>query len=227
VALRAWEGALPGLRWRVAEPEAADVRLAFAAPPQDEAASIPRAGRAAADCALDADALAQGARVLPARLVRATVVLRREGRDALGRPVPLTPDELAGAALHELGHALGFQGHARRGDTVMLRSTEAVRRAGRRVRAGRPFADATLRALYAVPSGAVVERRAVGPAHTRPVDRMRRLARERGWTGPTVRVGDRAARIAWEDANAPTGRLLLEGLQKGTFLPFCLSHCPE
>jgi len=52
------------------------------------------------------------------------VRLQRVNRDLLGRVVPLSPEQFTGAALHELGHALGFQGHAAAGGSVLRRDTE-------------------------------------------------------------------------------------------------------
>jgi hypothetical protein len=137
--------------------------------------------------------------VLPARLVFASIHMWRGGFDMLGRPVPHSEAEFVGSALHEFGHALGFQGHARLGRSIMVKETDAVRRAGQSLLAGRTFGDHTLRALYSVPSGSVVERVSVAADRTERVDRMMRIARERGFAGPYVRVGDLEGRIAWHD----------------------------
>jgi hypothetical protein len=208
-ALRAWEGAGLGLRFRIGGAPERGIAIRFAPEPEPGEAT-PRAGLTHADCAVDAAVLARPPRaVVPARLDSAAVLLRRSERDVRDRRVPHTPEELLGSALHELGHALGFQGHARRGSTVMNVSVDAVRRVGRRVLAGGPFEDAALEALYAVPSGAVVGRVPVAAGLTEPVERLARLARRRGLAGPWVRVGDRTARIDWRDAEGIAYPLLV------------------
>jgi hypothetical protein len=105
--------------------------------------------------------------------------------------------------LHELGHALGFQGHVARGSSVLSRSVDTVQRVGRRVLAGHPLEAPAVRALYAVASGRVVARSRVAAARTRPFDAMQALARSRDLSGPFVRVGDRLARMAWLPGSGP------------------------
>lgn len=193
-ALRAWQGAIPELRFAVVDAAAgADLAVRFATPAPD------RTAQTGAECQVDLDAVRRSAR-LSARIASARVELRRTELDWRGQERALDDEELLGSALHELGHALGFQGHARRGRTVMVRSLEDVRRAARRVLAGEPFSDATVAALYRVPSGSVVDRRALPVGRTAPLDRLRAVARQRAFAGPYLRVGDRAARIAWLDA---------------------------
>ena len=193
-ALRAWQGAVPDLRLEaIGAGSSAELAIRFDAP------GPARAAQTGAECGVDLDAPRRGAR-LTARLASARVELRRTQRNWRDQEVALSDEELLGSALHELGHALGFQGHARRGPTVMVRSLEEVRRAARHVLAGEPFADATVAALYRVPSGSVVGRRALPAGRTAPLDRLRAIAQQRGLAGPYVRVGDRAARIAWHDA---------------------------
>jgi len=81
------------------------------------------------DCRLATDRVDPDAARIDAELVGATVrVARRSGPDWRGQSRPLGRDQLLGVLLHELGHALGFSGHARRGDTVMVREVDAVRR---------------------------------------------------------------------------------------------------
>jgi hypothetical protein len=81
----------------------------------------------------------------------------------------------------------------------MVKENDVARWAARSVLKGKPFSDHTLRALYAVPSGTVVKRATVDAFRTEPVDRMARLAGERGFAGPFVRVGDDHGRLAWRD----------------------------
>ncbi len=198
-ALRAWEGAGLGVRFeRLAPGAPAAVEIRFL-PDVAPGAKAPRAAEAAVDCALDADALDAAGAVLPARVVSASIQLRRGDRDMVGRFVAVTPEQLAGATLHELGHALGFQGHARAGESAMVRTLADVKRLGRRALADEAFRDDALSALYAVPSGSVVRRLRVGDGHTESADRLAALATERGFTGPFAQVGDRVARVHWRD----------------------------
>jgi len=190
-ALRAWEDTVPGVRFAVGVPASeADLVIRFETP------SPERSAQTAAECGVDLDAPRDEQR-LPARLVSARVALRRTHRNWRDQEVELTDEELLGSALHELGHALGFQGHARRGRTVMVRSLDDVRLAARRLLAGKPFRDATVAALYRVPSGSVVGRHSLPVGRTALLDRLRATAPRHGLAGPILRVGDQAARIAW------------------------------
>jgi len=194
LALQAWSGAGLGV---VLEPtrdaERADISIRIGG------AAAGFAAQTAAECGLLADA-ASGP-TLPARLVSAQVMLRRADRDVFRHPVPLSREEFLGSALHELGHALGFQGHVRRSGSVMVRNVEAVRHIGRRLLAGQRFHDATLEALYRVESGAVLDRRPLSPGRTESVDRLLAIARTHDFTGPFVRVGDRSGRLTWWDGD--------------------------
>ncbi len=208
-ALGAWEGAGLGVRFAVGEAPGRGIEIRFAPRPETEN-ELPRAGLTFADCAVEPEALtALPDTVVPARLVFASVRLHRAGRDLLGRSVAHTSDELIGTALHELGHALGFQGHASRGDTVMQASADSVRRIGRRVSGGEHFTDSTLRALYAVASGVVVGQVTVSRERTDLVDRMASLAGRLELSGPLLRVGDRAARLDWRGPGGGVYPLLI------------------
>jgi len=197
--LAAWEGAGLGVRFERGAAPGTGIELRFIEP-ESGATSTHYAANTITNCAVEPAALDGGSgAVLPARLVFASIYLWRGGFDAIGRPVPHSQAEFAGSALHELGHALGYQGHAALGRTVMVKELDAARRAGERVLAGRPFADATLRALYAVPSGTVVKRAVVPERRSDRVEALRRIAAQRGFAGPWVRVGDIDGQIAWRD----------------------------
>jgi hypothetical protein len=115
----------------------------------------------------------------------------------MGRKVPHSNAEFLGSALHEFGHALGFQGHATVGRSVMVRETDVSRRLGVSLAKGRPFADETVRALYAVPNGTVVKRVPISMSRTDRFDRMVAIAAERDLRGPYVRVGEPNGQVAW------------------------------
>jgi len=148
-----------------------------------EAAAVTRA-TAAAVAALDAE-------IVYARIRLA----RRTPRDWRGRDRPLAAAELAGAAAHELGHALGLPGHVARSGSVMVRNREQVARIGASLLAGEPLREPVLRALYAAPSGHVVRRVPVSPVRTELTDTLAARARALGLRGPYVRTGDTSARI--------------------------------
>ena len=195
LALAAWTEAGLGLSLAAAsEGEPADISIGIGAVGQGFSA------RTGTECGLAGVDASDG--VLPARLVAAEIELRRADLDVRRHVVPLSPEEFLGSALHELGHALGFQGHVRGGSSVMVRNVETVRGIGRRLLAGQPFRDASLEALYRIESGVVVGRTPLPEGRTRAVDRLLAIAAARGFRGPVVRVGDRGARISWWDEDA-------------------------
>ena len=201
LALHAWQQAL-GVRFAEAEP--AEIEIAFAADDADFAATTE------ADCRVERAAHSAGETLrLPARLAHAAVELRRAQLDARGHRIALDEAQQLGAALHELGHALGYAGHAKGGDTVMVRTVESVRDAGRRVLAGQPFRDDTLAALYRVEPGAVVARSALPAGRSGPVDRLAALSDQAGDGSLLVRAGDRRERIAFVDAEGNALRVFL------------------
>jgi hypothetical protein len=198
-ALRAWEGAGLGVRFAPAEDAGNGIEIRFVGGTVDTAAGQDTAN-SVVDCAIAPLSQQVGPSVVGARLVAARILIARlTNQDMQGRQRPLSDGELAGSALHELGHALGLQGHARQGDTVMVREVERIARAGKHLLAGQRFADPTLRALYRLPSGAVVGGGALDRCRTDLVDRMARLAEENGLAGPFARVGEAAARLWWRD----------------------------
>ncbi len=221
--LRAWEAAGLGVHFGAAEPgRGIEIRYA-----EDQFPESPRAATAVADCRVDPAALeAPGGELLSAEIVFASIHLSRSGRDKVGRTVPWARDERVGALLHEMGHALGFQGHALR-NSVMVASVDAVRAAGRRQMAGQPLRDDTLRALYALPSGVVLARAEIGAQRTAAVDRMLPLARRRGLRGPFAQVGDRAARIVWRDAHRTSYALTIWNPKEVLRRPGSLALYPE
>jgi hypothetical protein len=189
-ALRAWEAVIPGLRFEVVAGEA-PVRLRF----RDTG---PEGARTAADCEVTPPIAGDGP--LHARMVSAQIELRRAERDPWGRPIELAATELLGSAVHELGHALGLQGHAQGGKSVMVRETDSVRKIGEKLndeKKAKPLQEPAMQALYSLPSGTVIERRALAPGATKAVDEIARRAEAQGAARAQVRVGDRTAAVRW------------------------------
>jgi len=188
-ALRAWEDAGLGVRFAPADPGSGSLVFAFSAQETADASTF-------ADCRIGKTPVeAAGGRVLAAELVRAEIYLPRSTRpDPRGHTRPLSDSEQMGIALHELGHALGFQGHAQR-DSIMAKDRDELVRRGRRVLGGASWDEPTLRALYALPTGTVLSRIAVSPFRTARFDALAALAEERAMAGPIARVGDSEARI--------------------------------
>ena len=186
--LRAWEDAVPGLRFELTPADAA-LRLRF----REEGRE---AAHTAASCRVAPPFDREEA--LDARLVAAEVSLRRAEPDAWGRPRALSPAELAGSAAHEIGHALGLQGHARSGRSALRRESPAVRRLGERLLAGEPLREPAARALYALPPGVRVGRRALPPGATDGVDEVARRAAARGGGAARLQLGDDALRVVWK-----------------------------
>jgi hypothetical protein len=204
LALRAWEQAL-GVRFEEAEP--AQIEIEFA-PDDAEFAAVTEA-----ECRVGGAAQApQAGPRLEAGIARARVSLRRAQIDGRGHHIQVDEAQQVGAALHELGHALGYQGHAARGDTVMVQTVETVRDVGARVLAGRDFRDDTLAALYRVDSGVVVARAPLPSGRSVPVDRLAALAAREGDGSLLVRTGDRSGRVAFVDPAGSTLRVFLRNL---------------
>jgi hypothetical protein len=153
------------------------------------------AGRTVTDCKLD-----ESGEVASARLVKARVdVARASGPGPLGKMHPLSPSAWLGAWTHELGHALGYQGHLRSGVDPMRLEPDYQRFVGERIASGSPVDSPALRALYARPNGTLLGSAALPEGRTADVDEIRRLARQANVEGPFLRSGDRAARIFWEN----------------------------
>jgi hypothetical protein len=194
--MHAWEGAGLGVRFTSGAPAGVGIHVTFIDPKGGTTGGY--AANTITDCAVDPEALTRdpGGR-LAAELVYASIHLWRGGYDNVGRKVSHSNEEFLGSALHEFGHALGFQGHAILGPTVMVKEVDSARWAGKALLKEKPFRDATLRALYAIPSGTVVKRVPIDEARTRRVEIMARIAAERGLRGPFVRVGDIDGQLAW------------------------------
>ena len=195
-ALAAWEGAGLGVSFaRVERLVGRGIEFEFVAGMLSWAAST------VAECAVDGEPSAAPGAALDAGMVAASI--------QLGRNDP----RLVGSALHELGHALGFQGHPRRGDSIMLRDAKRLLATSVRVGRGGDFSDATLAALYALPSGTVLARLPLPSGRSAVLDRLAEIASQQGWRGPRLQVGDNAARIGWHDADGAWVFVRITGLR--------------
>lgn len=224
-ALRAWESAGLGVRFQRVEQGEELVTIRFD-DESSETATGEGVGSTIAECRLG-DASASGD-PLPAQMRGAVVrVARRTPKNPLHRDRALTSEQIAGIALHELGHALGFQGHVSHGDTAMVRSRDEITARGRAAMNGERLGDATLRALYSLPSGAVVRRSSVGPSRTDVLDRLAQAALRLGLRGPFVRVGDRDGRVFWRDADGEEYGVVVADVARSIREPGWLVLLPE
>ena len=218
-ALEAWAGAGLGVRFEIVEADAeAEIHL-DAAPEDVENARGRGAGGTDADCTLSPD----GGMALESARVR---VGRRGGTNAAGRARGIDEAELLGTLIHELGHALGFQGHPATG-SVMSRELSRVRMTGRAVLDGRRFYDPTLAALYALPSGMVLARHSVSRYRTQLPIQLATRAEAEGFAGPFLRVGDRAARIFYRDDEGAEYGVQLANLREALRDPSRAVFLPE
>ena len=204
LALQGWESAGLGVRFEETDAQRARIEMRFVGFEERRAAGGIGAGTGytVSSCAVKSEQLFDAARdvALPFELTRSTVSLRRSNLSMIGQQVPLSEDELVGAALHELGHALGFPGHLAVPAGVMSKSVDTVRRHGRRLRAGEGFSSPTLAALYAVPNGTIVGRTKLAPGEAEVFADAVEIARRENWSAMHVRVGEKDALVYWEDA---------------------------
>jgi hypothetical protein len=215
-ALRAWQTAGLGVSFRVSERAPGPlprrgIEIDFVDDP--ERGAPVGSGDTVADCAIAAEAgrvaadaqrpsgEPPGALPISAELHYASVYLRRALPDLLGRSQPLSSTELLGAAVHELGHALGFSGHVASGGSVMSAhgQIDSARRWGRRIEAGGSLDAPTLRALYALPSGVRVGWLPLRDAQLEPLRALAGRAESARLRGPFVRVAERSARLFWRE----------------------------
>lgn len=215
-AVAAWQGAGLGIefavdRWQETPPLAGIV-VELVDPNPDAAGD---AANTIADCAVPQQVSrpsedTPGAPV-DAVLQYASIHLSSKREDLLGRQQQLSSTELLGAAVHELGHALGFAGHVARGASVMSShgQLDAVRRWGKRIERGEPLSAPTLAALYAAPSGAWVGWLPLERGQLDPVRAVAALATAVGMRGPWVRVGEVSSRMLWRDERARSAAVVV------------------
>jgi hypothetical protein len=201
-ALDAWEAAGLGLRfarrpWSDEPPLAGIVFEILDTRREGPAGSADTIADCAVPTALpDGETLADP---VDAELQYASIHLRRELLNELGRAVPLTETELVGAVAHELGHALGLAGHVASPGSLMSShgQVDAARRFGSSILEGRPLEVPTLSAVYALPPGTRVGWLPLTRVQLEPLIAVGAAAAQAGLRGPWVRVGTGSARILW------------------------------
>ena len=205
-ALKAWESAGLGISFIEAEkPLSHGIEVVF----RSEHQSRPKGtGDALADCRM-ASAF-EGASPLEAHLSWASIHLNRSLPSWKGVEIALEEDQLLGAMLHELGHALGFSGHVVSGDSIMVADRAKVRAIARGVARGKSLPAPELVALYAVPSGLRVGHRPLEPAQRRLFSSLTAKAESLSWLGPFSRVGDVRALFFYRDEQGRRHGLQIE-----------------
>jgi hypothetical protein len=132
----------------------------------------------------------------PGSLRHAEIRMRARSVDALDRSQPIAAADWTGALMHELAHALGFQGHVRSGDSVLVLEQDRLRRAGRQALAGKVWHDEVLEALYRLEVGRELGERALSPATGYWLRELE--ARDDSMERAVVAwVGDRQAELRW------------------------------
>lgn len=131
-----------------------------------------------------------------ATLVDVEIRMRRGLWNVVDVWTAVAPEEWAGAFAHELGHALGFQGHIRKARSLLGRDQDVLRRAGRAALAGEALAVPALEGLYALESGHRLDKRAVSPGTERWRARVEAALVDRD-VRHLSRVGDSAAELVW------------------------------
>lgn len=197
-ALAAWEDAGIGVRFTQVPPSGAQLQLRSV----ESGLRRDNGTRAAALTIVDCQLQEAAAAAPRAALVSAEITLARTvGPDFRGRSRELSASEHLGAWVHEIGHALGYQGHWRRGDDPMRVEPDFQRLVGERLRAGGRLTSPALAALYRRPSGTTLRRDPVPVERTADVTRLAELARGADLAGPFLRSGDTFARIFWKEAD--------------------------
>lgn len=141
-------------------------------------------------------------------LTSAVIRMRSTVLDQIDEAVAVAAEDWTGALMHELGHALGFQGHLGGGRSVLLLDQSELRRAGRSALAGKDWRDETLAALYEIVPGRRLGRRPLSARSQRWRAGLEVASGEQG-DGPFARVGDRHAELEWQSASGEALRLHL------------------
>lgn len=136
------------------------------------------------------------------RVRSAEVRIRRQRIDSAGRDREANAEEWIGAMVHELGHALGFQGHVVRGRALLQREQSELRSLGRDVIARKPIEAPSLSALFRLPQGARLGEVALSDRGERArlaasAAVAEETSRRGAPGGPWSIAGDDAARLVW------------------------------
>lgn len=136
-------------------------------------------------------------------LVKSEIRIKRSRLDWTGVSREAMADEWVGALMHEIGHALGFAGHAARGDSILVREQSRLRASGRRALAGEAWRDETLEALYRLRPGQKLGSRPLRAETISILHEIREIvARDSSASSRRVEmrssVGDREGRIQWQ-----------------------------
>ena len=206
MALKAWESAGLGISFIAVEKRLSHgIDVDF----RSESQSRPKGtGDALADCRMAPPF--EGAGPLAAQLSFASIHLNRSLPSWKGVEIALEDDELLGAMLHELGHALGFSGHVVSGDSIMVADKAKVRAIARVVARGESLPAPELVALYSVPSGLRVGHLPLEPAQRRLFSSLTAKAESLDWEGPFSRVGDIRALFFYRDEKGRRHGLQIE-----------------
>ncbi|MBJ22362.1 MAG: hypothetical protein CL933_23365 [Deltaproteobacteria bacterium] len=145
-------------------------------------------------------------------LLRSEIRIRRAMRDNAGRDRFASDAEWVGALMHELGHALGFVGHAAVGDSLVYLEESRLRALGRRALTGRPVPAPNLTALYSLAPGRVLGAVEASAKSRIWIEAVATLIAERNLrlgpaVGPIASTGDREARLVWRWAGGIVAEL--------------------
>lgn len=204
LAMRAWEDLGLGLHFRETSRRKAMILVNAWESPVANASGV-GSGRAIADCYVH-DTNPWYAELQSAQVDIALLT----PKNIRGDTRALTDEEFTGLAIHELGHALGYQGHSDKRGAAMVRDRFISKLLGRRVLTKKKIKAPGVEQLYSLPAGRIRTRVQTGNWRTETIDKMSQIAKANGLQGPFVQVGDKAGRVFWRDR---------DGLEYGVRIP--------